>query len=412
MIGVDGELGELAEWIEDVQVELIDAVAERQREQVPGYLDGAAPIVDACGREATASVLQAICAGLTSGREAPAHLPPGAVHQAAVAAAEGVPWATVARTYAIGHAVVWEHLIAHLEQWDLDSDRRATILQVVSRYLFGLVDHVTTELAAVYASERERLVRDSERRKTSLVRDLLAGLPVAPDHLAYELRSEHLGAIAWGAQPEAAVRRLAAESGLRLLTVGGPGDVVWAWLGGRPTIDARAVRAISTGPIPPDTCVALGEPAAGPEGFRATHREASEAQRVALHRPQPITRYDHVALEALALQDVRLARDFAARELGPLAAPDERASILRDTLRAYFITGQNASAAAAMLGVHERTVSYRLASAGERLGRPIAARRDELALALRVLAVLDAPHAPTGPAFPGAVPSRTPGTVV
>jgi hypothetical protein len=412
LIGVDGELGELAEWIEHAHVELIDAVADRQREQVPGYLDGAAPIVDACGREATASVLHAICAGLTSGCEAPAHLPPGAVHQAAVAAAEGVPWATVARTYAIGHAVVWEHVIAHLERSDLEANRRAATLQLLSRFLFGFVDHVTTELAAVYARERERLVRDSERRKTSLVRDLLGGLPVAPDQLAYELRSEHLGAIAWGNEPETAVRRLAADSGLRLLTVGGPGDAVWAWLGGRPTIEAQAVRALSATPIPPDTCVSLGEPAAGPDGFRVTHRQASEAQRVALHRPQPITRYDHVALEALALQDAHLARDFAARELGPLAAPDERAATLRDTLRAYFITGQNASAAAAMLGVHERTVSYRLASAGERLGRPIATRRDELALALRVLAVLEAADAPNGPAFPGAVPSRTPGAVV
>lgn len=411
MIGVDGELAALAEWIEDAQGMLVDAVVDRQREQVPGYLDGAAPIVDACGREATASVLSAISAGLTSGREAPGHLPPGAVHHAAVAAAEGVPWATVTRTYAIGHAVVWEHLIAQLEEWDLDAGRRAALLQVVSRFLFGLVDHVTTELAAVYASERERLVRDSERRKTALVRDLLAGLPVAAGQLAYELRSEHLGAIAWGAEPEAAVRRLADASGLRLLTVDGPGDVVWAWLGGRPTIAATAVRALSAAPIAADTCVALGEPAAGPEGFRLTHREACEAQRVALHRPQPITRYDQVALEALALQDARLARDFAARELGPLAAPDERAATLRDTLRAYFLTGQNASAAAAMLGVHERTVSYRLASAGERLGRPIAARRDELALALRIVAVLEAPDTPAAPAFEGAVPSRTPGVV-
>ncbi|MGZ4270976.1 MAG: PucR family transcriptional regulator [Solirubrobacteraceae bacterium] len=412
MIGIDRELSELAGWIEAGLGELVEAVDERQREQVPGYLDGAAPIVDACGREATASILQAIAAGLTSGREAPAHLPPGAVHQAAVAAAEGVPWATVARTHTIAHAVVWERLIAELEQRDLDGDRRAAVLQVLSRFLFGLVDHITTELSGVYAGERERLVRDSERRKTALVRDLLAGLPVAPDQLAYELRSEHLGAIAWGADPEAAATSLAAAGDLRLLTVDGPGDVVWAWLGGQPTIGARALRALASAAVPADTCVALGEPAAGPAGFRATHLQASEAQRVALHRPQPLTRYDHVALEALALQDTRLAREFAVRELGPLAAAEDRAATLRDTLRAYFITGQNASAAAAMLGVHERTVSYRLASAGERLGRPIAQRRDELALALRVLAVLEPSGAPAGPAFPGAMPSRTTGTVV
>ena len=34
----------------------------------------------------------------------------------------------------------------------------------------------------------------------------------------------------------------------------------------------------------------------------------------------PVTRYDDVALEALVVQDERLAREFVARELGPLAA--------------------------------------------------------------------------------------------
>jgi hypothetical protein len=406
LIGVDDELAELAGWIEDAEEGLIDAVAARQRE-----LDSAAPLIDAGGRDATASILDAIRAGLTTGRDTPAHLPPGAVHQAAIAAAEGIPWATVTRTHAVTHAVVWEHLIAQLARWELDAQRSAALLQVVSRYLFDLIDHVTTGLAEVYAGERERLVRDSECRKAGLVRDLLAGLPVAPGQLAYELRSEHIGAIAWGAEPGAAVAQLAAETGLRLLTVAGGGDVVWAWLGGQPTIAARTARALAAVRLPPETCVALGDAGAGPEGFRATHRQANEARRVALLRPRPLTRYDEVALESLALQDVPLARAFAERELGPLGAPDERAAALRETLRAYFTTGQNASAVAAMLGIHERTVSYRLQSAGERLGRPVAARRDELALALRILAVLDPASGPAS-SVPASVPSRTPGTVV
>src|SRR6185503_2314258 len=336
-------------------------------------------------------VLGAIRAGLTSGRAAPAHLPPGAVHQAAIAAAEGIPWPVVARTYAIAHAVVWEQV--------LDGARSPEVLQVVSRYLFALIDHLTTGLAAVYTGERERLVRDSDRRKAELVRDLLAGLPVDGGQLAYELRSEHAGAIAWGAEPAAALAQLADCSGLRLLTVPGAGDAVWGWLGGRPTIGAQASRDLARTDLPAGTCVALGAVAAGPDGFRTTHRQAGEAHRVALHRPQPLTRYDDVALESLTLQDAALARAFAERELGPLGAPGEREAVLRQTLRAYFTTGQNASAAAAVLGVHERTIGYRLQSAGERLGRPVASRRDELAVALRILTVLE-PGAEPGSAVP------------
>jgi DNA-binding PucR family transcriptional regulator len=58
---------------------------------------------------------------------------------------------------------------------------------------------------------------------------------------------------------------------------------------------------------------------------------------------------------------------------------------LRHTLKAWFAAGQNASAAAAMLGVHEHTVHYRLKTIEERLGRPVAPRRAELETALRAL---------------------------
>ena len=413
MIGVDSELRGLAAWMEAAAAEVIDAIIERQREQVPGYLHGEAPATDAAARDGARSMLTAICAGLANGREAPAHLPPGAVHQAALAAEEGLPFATVARTYAVAHSVVWEHLIAEIERRDLDPPGRAAVLQLLSHYLFGFVGHVTTELADVYAKERDRLVRDRERRKAALVRDLLAGLPVPQEHLAYELRSEHVGVIAWGDEPEEAVTGLAEATGLRLLTIGGPGNVTWGWLGGRPTVGRRALRSLGRYLPPGATRLAVGDPAPGPEGFRATHRQAAAAHRVALLGERPLTRYDEVALESLVLHDERLARDIALRELGPLAAPDQRAATLRETLRAYYTTGQNASAAAALLGVHERTVSYRLQSAGERLGHPIVTRRDELAVALRVLATLgeDAVLGRTAPGGAPAAPSRTPGAL-
>ena len=202
MIGTDRELGELATWIEDSLGEPpTDAVAERQREQVPGYFDGSSEVLDVGARVATASLLRAICAGLRAGREAPAHLPPGAVEQAEAAAAEGIPWAVVARAHAVGHAVVWEQVIAELERREVEAGRVTSVLQVVSRYLFAFVDRVTSELGDVYARERERLVRDTERRKGSVVRDVLAGLPIADGQLGYELRSEHVAAIVWARGP-------------------------------------------------------------------------------------------------------------------------------------------------------------------------------------------------------------------
>ena len=100
------------------------------------------------------------------------------------------------------------------------------------------------------------------------------------------------------------------------------------------------------------------------------------------------TRLKDAGYDVETVQDERLAREFVARELGALASPDAKTARLRATLRAYFSLGQNASAAGALLKVHERTVGYRLATIEERIGRPIIGRRDELGLALRIHALL------------------------
>jgi len=95
-----------------------------------------------------------------------------------------------------------------------------------------------------------------------------------------------------------------------------------------------------------------------------------------------------VALESVVLRDLPAARDFMINELGPLGDSDSRTELLRETLRTYFETGQNAAATATRIRVHERTVAYRLKSIEERLGFPISRRRDELAVALRLADVL------------------------
>jgi PucR C-terminal helix-turn-helix domain len=69
---------------------------------------------------------------------------------------------------------------------------------------------------------------------------------------------------------------------------------------------------------------------------------------------------------------------------GDLGVPEAMPPDARDLAR-LTASAQNASAAAAMLGVHEHTVGYRLRTIEERLGRPVIARRAELETALRLL---------------------------
>jgi hypothetical protein len=214
-------------------------------------------------------------------------------------------------------------------------------------------------------------------------------MPVSEEELGYRLRVDHIGVVAWGRNPEAGATQLAQALGCALLIAPGGGGSLWAWLGGRPRIEAAAARVTEQFSPPAGTFLACGDVAFGEEGFVQTHREALHAYRVAVIGGASVTRYDDVALEALVVQDERLAREFVARELGPLAAPDDKTARLRATLRAYFSLGQNASAAGALLKVHERTVGYRLATIEERIGRPIARRRDELGLALRIHALIE-----------------------
>lgn len=147
---------------------------------------------------------------------------------------------------------------------------------------------------------------------------------------------------------------------------------------------AGPARFVPRGPVR----LAIGGPAAGLDGFRRAHDEASQAHRVALLGAEPVTFYGDIGLLALAAQDESRARAFCARELGELAGGGERERTLRETLRAYLGTAHHASSAAALLGVHERTVANRIRTIEERLGRSVATRSAELDVALRLHGLL------------------------
>jgi DNA-binding PucR family transcriptional regulator len=109
------------------------------------------------------------------------------------------------------------------------------------------------------------------------------------------------------------------------------------------------------------------------------------AQRAAAAVDSAVVHYEDIAVEAIALRDEEAARDFVASELRGIDGSDTRSTRLRETLEAYFASGQNAAATAAALGVHEQTVGQRLRAVEERTGRPIIERRAELEVALRLL---------------------------
>ena len=378
---------EIAAWAQDATPQLVELMLERMRVEAPAYFASEDPGFMDTARESIVANLVAVADGLSSGRDQPAQLPPGAVEEALMAAQQRMPWTLIDRTYRIGHAVLWEQLLSEVETWRLPSSERVDLLRVTSHFLFQYVDHVTGRLAEVHQAERDRQIRGRERRRIAWVREVLAGVGGAAAGGDYDLGRQHLAAIAWGAEPDRAITDLGQHLGATVLIVPGQSGSAWGWLGSSsiapswPTLSRQL-------PLPTNTFVALGAPAGGEDGFRLSHRQALEAARVLRLTGTSLGTYDDLSLDALVLRDERAARDFMLRELGPLLEDRKRRQILLETLHLYADSNWNAASTGARLGVHERTIGYRLAKIEELLGHPLAARREEIGVALRLQATL------------------------
>jgi hypothetical protein len=322
-------------------------------------------------------------------RELPAECPPADLAAARAAVAYDAPVTVVLQCYRAGHAALSSAWLDAVDELGPAPRLRRRLIDAGAGFMFDYVDRCSAWVEREHARERERALRGAEQRRMRAVLQTLAGDPPDEDVLGYDLEAQHhLAVVAWGERPDDAVRALAAALDAESLAVSVDPQTAWAWLGSSrpPVLPAFAP--------PPGTWLAVGGPAAGPDGFRDAHADALDAQRVARLRPAPVTSYADVGLEALGATDERRARAFVAHELGSLAGAGTRPETLRATLGAYFASGQNAASAAARLGVHERTIANRLHTVENMLGRAVATRRAELEMALRLRDVLASPPAP------------------
>jgi PucR C-terminal helix-turn-helix domain/GGDEF-like domain len=367
--------------------ELGDEMVERIRERVPEFAEFGGPELWEVVRASCVTNLETGFSSLAGDRSLPDSIPADARELALLTARADLSVAALLASYRVGHRMIWQAWADAIEREAPDDEARREALSAVSDFLFGYVDRLATFLTREHTAERDRFMRSREQRRTQLVRDVIDGADPDPAEamreLDYDLRLEHLALVIRGADPERVARDLGrALDAPHRLVISLARDTAWAWLG-----RTRAFAVPERVEAPEGTVVSIGDPAAGSAGFRRSHRQARDAHAVALRaRPEgALVRYDEVALESLIGSDDGRADDFIARELRGLDGADARSDRLRETLRAYFASGQNASAAAALLGVHEHTVSYRLRTIEERLGRPVTARRAELETALRLL---------------------------
>jgi sugar diacid utilization regulator len=335
--------------------------------------------------------------------------PVEATHFARECARAGVAVEALMRTYRIGHAVLSQVWLERLQVARARREVLAEAVTVSSAWMFAYVDAVSAGIAESYMQERERWVRSAAALRADEVRAILDGRQVdevrASQRLRYALGRTHVAVIVAGEEAEDAdetiglYERVAHE----VERVIGGGDALCVPLGMRTLVTwvsfnaGQAPDLSSLTPVRgPEVLaagvrLAIGEPAAGLQGFRRTYEDALMAQRVARlrdRRPGSVTRYEDAVLIGLLSQDPGTARRFVAGELGALVDDSDSVRRVSATLKVFLEEGSSNVRAARRLGVHENTVAYRVKRAEALLGRPVDDRRLELRAALLLVDAL------------------------
>jgi DNA-binding PucR family transcriptional regulator len=308
-----------------------------------------------------------------------------------------VPISALLRTYRLGQAVFQQVVLTEISRADIDSATVAAAADLLSTVGFAYVDRISEEVVAAYQQEHDDWMRSRAAARSARVTALLgntdADLVEVEKTLNYRLDHAHVALVAWTTKtPEAdrlahverAVSRISQDLGSPRvpLTVVRDGSTVWAWL---PRANVAPVTL--TAPADASVRIAVGDPAAGVEGFRRSHRQARHAQLVALtadvDAQRPVTAWADVASVALMCADRDALADWVQDTLGGLATQDESMARLRETLSMFLASGGSFTSSAQTLHMHRNTVQYRIRKAEEALGRPLHARRRDVELALQ-----------------------------
>jgi len=307
-------------------------------------------------------------------------------------AAQGVSLHAMIGSFQLAVSTLWERLIATVGS---HAGVRMELLQRVP-ITFASINRVTTVVTEAYLAERERLQRSRSDAIAEFLRLLVS--PDAPLDTV-EARARGLGLDLGTARVALQIRRDARrvrsapdlEVVARLLAiteappdaiVGRADDGVLALL---PRDDHQAVGAEVEAEFARfGWRIGVGSPAADTGGLRRSALEARRALELAalLRRPGAIHRYADFVLHDLVDVGSPRARAFAQNTLGTLTR-----GIYRETLRALCSHGFRLKPAAAALGVHPHTLSYRVKQLQRRHALDLgdAQTRLQVALALLIL---------------------------
>jgi len=324
------------------------------------------------------------------------HLVQPGAEVAAELARRGHPSTVLFRVYRVAQQAVWEYATSVVGTVPHDDLDEAEVLVFFWSRASTWLDSSIEASVEVYQTERDRIQQGESAQRLDTVRAVLAGHtpdarevslflgghPISGYNTALLLHTERNDAVS-GLDEAAA--RLGRELGVRQPLVVNPGGRdLWCWLGTRAAPDLAVLHRCDAWLHERGIVVATGTPSQGVDGFRLSHREAQDAQRIAFQAkvPRPLTLFAQVELLSLMSGSPEAAVRFTMRTLDALADQTDSAARLRQTLHALLATG-SVEAAARLLSVHKNTVRYRVNQAEALLGRPASTAATEVELALR-----------------------------
>jgi len=406
---VDGELRAQVEAVAAALADRSAAITSSMRDLLSTRIEelsGDTAIIDLLGSSIEGNVeniLHALRHGITVEDIEP---PSAAFEYARRLAQRGVPVNALVRAYRLGQQHLLEAAFSECMRQHPDPLVQAATYQQVVTVTFDYIDWISQRIVTVYESERERWLTERNTARVNRVHDLISGatsdIDAAEAVIGYRLRVPHLGAVLWvdetGAQQDQLTRfnrtvtTLAEKLGCGWSPLVTPRDrcSAWAWIPVTEefTLDLSAVRPLLDDAAgPPLPRVALGRVHSGLAGFRQTHLEALQAQRVAMIRDDPahpVTGFHEPGLNVAALLaiDIDQTRRWVHETLGNLADDDEQHERLRETLLLFFQHDSSYTAAGEAMLMHKNSVKYRVASAEKILGRPLGEDRQAVELAL------------------------------
>lgn len=316
-----------------------------------------------------------------------------------------IPQTALQRSYRVGFATMWQawadRLQAAAAAAGVPRDEALQALARLTTTIFEYQDHVASQVAESFTRVDDALGRTRAHVRQGLIREILRGDhgSLAPSDLItldHDLTGVHVAVLLPGV-PEGAAGQLMVGMRARTMlrqTLLHPLDLnrTLVWLTSPSGWSAERLRQLRDGLGDSGVVASVSEPLTGLAGFRESFEQAADVQRVReawgpAAAPRVLCHPD-VALEILLMRDPERARRFVRTELGPLADATPEAARLRETLEVSFRLGSHVSTAE-HLQLHEHTVRNRLHRAEEHLGRPLAERRTELQVALRLQRLLD-----------------------